>query len=251
MAQKNKNTEGQPDWAAATEAQAEATANQPAKVTVRLDLVRASERAIAIARKAELFSAADACLSLAASFGSDSEAAEGVASAEADKGATRLYQAYAEGVATVSEIKANLGQIFGYKLTSQGKVSKTPAGKGEHALKRIVRAATALDNVRTDGKDGSDWIKAIPTQLVEPIVNEISNGGSVWSAYNALADARKEHVEKSEPLTDAGKVIAMAEKITGDTITAAIRGSKSLQDAYTSLLEAIVAAMTVEVEAEA
>lgn len=96
-----------------------------------------------------------------------------------------------------AQTTAILGEVFGFKLTSTGKESKTPKGAGEEIRKRIVRlqlARTWVSDCQEADDEGFNhpeapaFIRGADVQVVEQMTESCESGSvSIWSFYNEVA----------------------------------------------------------------
>lgn len=179
------------------------------------------------------------------------------AKAIANKAAIRFYQAQAEGTMTKEETSAVLGDVFGFKISpSTGKVSKTPAGRGEEIRKRIVRLVNAAKFVA--GEEAEKYFDVVDdeaTDRVEAILNSVDNGDrSIWTAYEDIAEIRKEYLDDRLAAWENPKTImGIVDKLNSAEVDEAglgviekLKANPALAAAYDALgetLETIFASM--------
>lgn len=156
----------------------------------------------------------------------------------ADQQAVKLYQARIADVVSKEEISATLGDVFGFKVKSDGTPGKTPNGQGEAIRKRIVRASQAWDYV-TDG-DGGTFFEGLPEDDITAILDAIEGGMSIWTAYDKFAEVKRNHAIKTELAFDVRKMSALVAKLSEPDSGDIIRSSDELIAVYSGLLKILV-----------
>lgn len=168
----------------------------------------------------------------------------GEAQAIADNAAGRLYKGRTAGVISADELSAILGDVFGYKLKTDGKPGKTPDGQGEAIRKRIVRAVQAFEHV--NGRDGGAFFADLPKdasdedgQTIQDVLDRISEGEtSLFTAYDRFAAIKKASQEARIPMAfDPKKIAAITESLSNVTTAAQhLIDNPALADAYAAML---------------
>lgn len=213
----------------------EASEEKPA---TNLFTKQASERNEKLARKAVLLSGAKQHLAEACDFYADASKSDNVANQAASKGAETLLFSQCEGLLSKEEVNAALGDIFGYKPKSDGKPGKTPAGKGEDIRKRIVRLHNAYEYAF--GRDGGTYFESLPKDEVFAVVSNAMGGDvSVWTAYEQLAEIKKNHQEKVESAFNPKTIAALVEALAKDGAQEKIKANPALIANYGALIEVL------------
>lgn len=199
---------------------------------------QAVERNERIARKAVLLTGAKQHLAEACDFYTDASKSDAVANQAASNGAETLLFAQCEGLLSKEEVNAALGDIFGYKPKSDGKPGKTPAGKGEDIRKRIVRLFNGYEHAF--GRDGGTYFEGLPSDEVFSVVtNAMSGEVSVWTAYEQLAEIKKNHQEKVESAFNPKTIAALVEALAKEGAQEKIKANPALIANYGALLEVL------------
>lgn len=137
------------------------------------------------------------------------------------------------------EVSEHLGDIYGFKVSaSTGKKSKTPEGAGEAIRKRIVRLVDAVEYV--GGESENAFFDGLPIDDVTAIIDKVTSGGSIWSAYDDLTELKKDHREKVDAAFDYKRISAIVDALMGKAEAAdTIARNEALSIAYASLHKAM------------
>jgi len=158
----------------------------------------------AAANKVSLIKEAREAFHEAAELASKGDENEGKAVASAQRGGVLLYRGRVSGILTPDEVSSILGDEFGWKgkgtksgqrVTSaepDATRSATPFGIGEMTRKRVVRAVGAQQFCVGNEQAAGAFFKGLEPETVQPLLNEVSNGGSLWTLYDKLAAAKRE-----------------------------------------------------------
>jgi hypothetical protein len=153
----------------------------------------------------------------------------GNVTAEAEETAARagflLYQGRIDGLLNAEEVSNALGNQFGFKVTSTGKPSKTPAGAGEGIRKRVVRLVGGYEYA--NDIDAQSFFEPLDKDDVNDIIRQVGNDDgqiTVWQAYDKLAEMRKEALAGTRPelVFDARRIAGLATKL-GQSIEASAK----------------------------
>jgi hypothetical protein len=209
----------------------------------------------ALAAKQSQFSQAIQLLA-EAKDGFDKAGDENVAATvTAAKATLLLYQARVDGRATADEVNAKLGDVFGFQMKGAGNsqvrvdagspdASKTPFGKASDIRKRIVRAVDA--KAFSNGEDVK-FFDAIPDENVEEcreavavLIDQMEGDElSIWSFYDGVSKAKREHMVKLDRAFDARHIAALVETLEGPDAVATLADDAVLMAAYRNLVSAL------------
>lgn len=161
------------------------------------------------------------------------------------KAAFSLFRMEATGVASKEETSALLGETFGFKMTGNGKVSKTPDGEGEAIRKRVVRAVDAYRFVHTGQATSFFAPLAGHSDAVESVAEYVSGmmegSYSLFTVYNNLQDMVKEYREKPEPLhLNADRLRKdMIQRLADLDVVHRLATDETLRNAYAEVIGAM------------
>ncbi len=163
----------------------------------------------------------------------------------ADRAAVSLYQARIAGAVTGEEVSGALGDVFGYKPKKDGTPGKTPDGQGEAIRKRVVRAVQAADFINTG--DGGRFFEGLSPDSVDERGNTIAdivsrlgnNDMSIWTAYQYLADIKRDSMVRTSPAFDPKRIAAMVEALSEEGAAAIFASSPDLVIAYGALIDVL------------
>jgi hypothetical protein len=158
----------------------------------------------------------------------------------ADTAAFKLYQARTTGVITSEEVSASLGDAFGFKMKdgpNGTKVpGKTPDKQGEAIRKRVVRAVAAAEYV-TNGEGGT-FFQGLPEDDIASVVAALeADQMSIWTAYEAFAEIKREHQTRTDIAFDYKKIAAITETLSKDGSANVVLNSPLLIEAYGALVK--------------
>lgn len=152
--------------------------------------------------------------------------------------ARTLYLMEVDKTISRAEINAILIEEFGAKVRpSDGKESKTPAGKGEDIRKRIVRAVQTATFL-ADGGEAPTFLNGADVDKAASIMAAVDEGTySIWSAYDELGALKTKTaaVDPAFNLSLLGKIVA---SLTSEGATDVLRQNKALRMAYLDIIEA-------------
>jgi hypothetical protein len=169
---------------------------------------------------------------------------------EADASAIALYQARRDGIISADEVTAALGDIFGYKSKDKAvqhpvtaadpKASRTPFGQGEAIRKRIVRAVQAAEHV--DDVQSSRFFEGLDKGKVADVLNRLGNEAnplSIWSAYDYLAEIKRQNMVRTNPAFDPKRVAGIVEALSEEGAADIVAANPALVTAYGALLSVL------------
>lgn len=207
------------------------------EVTLKMDksgpkmrLVRPSEKYRMVktsetAEKVLLLSSATQSLAHAFDLYQEGEGKAKEATEIASKATLALYQARTTTNTSADEVSAKLGDVFGFKVSKEGKRSKTPAGNGEVLRKRIVRAVAAYKFVELGEEDGffsgltpdSMTDGDDPVSIREVVRSMGTEGGyTINTAYNVFADIKRAQAVKTNIAFDHKRLGAIVAELGGN-----------------------------------
>lgn len=152
--------------------------------------------------------------------------------------ADRLFRALIGQYFTMPEVNALLLGAFGPKITSTGKESKTPQGKGEVIRKRVVRAYQATSYCLDPESDCPKFLEGVDMETITPIVSDLISetpSQSVFTVYDVLGSLKEK--EKVPSHLNANAILKLAKAIVENAGTIA-DDAKALE-AYAGLHEAL------------
>jgi len=189
-----------------------------------------------IVEKQQAMQGARQKLAQACDLYSEGEAKQSEANIIANEAGVMLYQGMAEGNIVYAEVSAALGDAFGYKEKKDGTPSKTPKGQGEAIRKRVARLNAAREYV-TDGTPHK-FFEGLPTDDIAIIINNVGllpADTSIFTAYERLAEIKKEHTETLHIAFDPKKIEAIADALASDGACDKLEASSDLMAAYAQL----------------
>lgn len=166
----------------------------------------------------------------------------------AAKVATLLFTARASNAMDAAQVSSILGDTFGWKATKGDKdvprkggdpeAGKTPFGEGEAIRKRVVRAVQAHEFV--EGGEPSKFFDGLPKDKVGDILNRVTNNDlSIYSAYDALGDIKRDAASNLNPAFDPVKVAKFAEGLRQPKLAEAFNTNRALVEAYLAVFDLI------------
>lgn len=161
-----------------------------------------------------------------------------------NKPAETLFKAYLGGLFLLPEVNAILIDAFGAKVTSTGKVSKTPQGKGEVIRKRVVRAYQATSFALDPESERPKFLEGVELDAILPIVNDLISDKPERSLFTAYDDLGALKVKESkEPYLNATALLKQAKAITENAGT--IADYPDVVEAYAALQSALYTLQSV------
>jgi hypothetical protein len=161
----------------------------------------------------------------------------------------------ADGSLSAELLTETLGNVFGFQKRGKGgsqirvpagnkDASATPFGEGDVIRKRIVRMVAAHDYVVNGNR--SAFFDNLPVDEVQPVVETLANGGSIWSAYQALTDLKAAKRTRLEAAFNAKTISGINEKLSEAAAIDLLADGKNneLRVAYNNLLTTLWALMT-------
>lgn len=165
------------------------------------------------------------------------------ARAVANTAAVSLYQARCSGIFSKEEVSAALGDQFGFKPKGDGTPGKTPEGEGEAIRKRVVRATEARMHLETG--DGGQFFNGLDADsankdgvTLSDVVDRLDEGEySIWTAYEKLAEIKRDNAEKTELAFDAKRIAGIVASLSQDGAVQKYRNDPVLVAAYAALTD--------------
>lgn len=139
-----------------------------------------------------------------------------------NKPAETLFKAYLGGLFLLPEVNSILIDAFGAKVTSTGKTSKTPMGKGEVIRKRVVRAYQATSFALDPESERPKFLEGVELDAILPIVNDLISEKPERSLFTAYDDLGALKVKEPIPsFLNATAILKQAKAITENAGTIA------------------------------
>jgi hypothetical protein len=173
----------------------------------------------------------------AADIAAEGKSKQSEATEAASRGASVLYDGQLAGLFSPAEVKAATGDVWGYVPKKDGSPGATVAGEGGALLKRLNRCIAAYEYA-AGLNDGGKFFAGLPTDEIAPILAEVDNGLSVFSAYKKFDDVKKAHTAKRQAAFSIKAIEAITAALLSSEAIEKFTGNGPLMAAYRELIDA-------------
>lgn len=168
----------------------------------------------------------------------------------AERASHNLAIGLIDGIIGNEEANALLSDKFGCKVkgnppnvdkskplpVGDTNASKTPFGTGEAIRKRLVRINAANEFI--NGRDGGRFFDDMDEEDVSTIIDQVRSGDlSIWTAYNNLAEIRREGMDRKPFEQNPAKIKGFIDALAQPGTAKAIAESEELGSYYAALHE--------------